>query len=110
MISFAELLALMALALVGWFWLDSIRIREIGMQAARAACQREGVQLLDDTVATRSLRFARDDDGRLCLQRAYEFEYSRTGNDRVRGSVMLRGREVVLLDVSGSAAPSFTVH
>lgn len=100
----------MALALVGWFWLDSIRIREIGMQAARAACQREGVQLLDDTVATRSLRFARDEHGRLCLQRVYEFEYSRSGNDRVRGSVMLQGREVVLLDVSRSAVPTFTVH
>lgn len=113
--SWAELLGLMGLTLVGWFWLDSIRVREIGVQAARAACRREDVQLLDESVAARSVRIARDDEGRACLQRVYEFEYSRSGNDRVRGSVTLRGRDVVMLDVVGRRAATereagFTLH
>ncbi|BAL24381.1 DUF3301 domain-containing protein [Azoarcus sp. KH32C] len=108
--SFGELLSVIGLCLAGWFWLDCIRMREIGVQAARAACRREGVQLLDDTVATRSLRFARDDEGRACLQRVYEFEYSNSGNDRQTGSVMLRGREVVMLDIGPRASNVVSLH
>jgi len=108
--SFLELVALMVLCLTGWLWLDSVKAREVGVQAARGACRREGVQLLDDTVSNRSLRLARDDDGRMCLQRVYDFEYSDSGNDRQRGSVMLRGKEVVMLDVGPRRAPTFMVH
>lgn len=96
----AELFVLILLCLLAWFWLDSIKVRELGVKAARESCLREGVQLLDDTVAFRSLRPARDDNGQVLLQRVYDFEYSGNGNDRYRGSVMLLGREVVMLDVS----------
>ena len=89
-----------ALCAIAWFWLDTVKVREIGRAAAKLACRREGVQLLDDTVAFRSLRLARNDDGRVALRRVYDFEYSADGNDRYRGSVMLLGREVVMLDVS----------
>lgn len=100
MISLAEVLGLLALCAGVWLWLDSIKVREVGVGAARHACRQEGVQLLDDTVVFRSLRLARDGDGRLKLQRVYDFEYSSTGNNRFRGSVMLLGQEVGLLDVS----------
>lgn len=96
----AELFVLILLCLLAWFWLDSIKVRELGVKAARESCLREGVQLLDDTVAFRSLRPARDDNGQVLLQRVYDFEYSGSGNDRYRGSLMLLGREVVMLDVS----------
>lgn len=95
-----EVFALVALGCLVWFWFDTIKAREAGLLAARASCQREGVQLLDDTVACRSTRFARDDNGRLVLRRVYDFEYSGSGNDRYRGSVMLLGKEVAMLDVS----------
>ena len=108
--SFPELIALMILCLCAWFWLDSARTREIGVQAARAACRREGVQFLDETVSSRSFRLVRDEDGRLCPQRVYDFEYSRSGNDRVHGSVMLRGKEVVMLEIAAAGAPVFTLH
>jgi len=105
-----ELFALIGLCLCGWFWLDGVRTREIGVLAARGACRREGVQFLDDTVSLRSLRLARDDNGRMCPQRVYEFEYSASGNDRLRGSVMLRGKEVVMLEIGPPGTPTFTVH
>ena len=55
--------------------------------------------LLDDTVAIASLRLRRDDDGRVHLQRAYDFEYSDSGNNRIRGGIVLLGRAVVMLNV-----------
>lgn len=98
--SFAELSALLLLGLGVWFWFDSLKAREVGVAAARNACEREGVQLLDETVSGRSLRLARDADGRLMIQRAYDFEYSDSGFDRYRGSVVLLGREVAMLDIT----------
>jgi hypothetical protein len=92
-----ETFSLLALAALAWLWLDSLKAREAGMHEARAACAGEGLQLLDDTVAIRSLRLARDDAGQLRLQRTYAFEFSDTGNDRRQGSVTLLGHEVVLL-------------
>jgi len=46
------------------------------------------------------MRFARNDKGHMALRRVYDFEYSGSGNDRYRGSVMLLGDDVVMLDVS----------
>lgn len=103
-----ETLSLLALCLIAWFWLDSVRLREIGIAAARRACEREAVQLLDDTVAFRSLRPVRNEHGHITLRRVYEFEYSGSGDDRQRGSVVLVGREVVLIDV-GACRPALHV-
>lgn len=98
--SFAELATLLLIGLIAWFWFDSLKAREAGIAAARAACEREGVQLLDETVASRSLRLGRDDNGHVAISRAYDFEYSDSGYDRFRGSVVLLGREVVMLDLA----------
>lgn len=110
MISFPELLGFMLLCLLGWFWLDGVKTREIGVQAARAACRREGVQFLDESVSSRSFRLVRDEAGRLCPQRVYDFEYSVSGNDRVQGSVVVRGKQVVMLEIGPPGAPTFTLH
>lgn len=95
-----EWIVLVLVCVGGWFWSNSIRAREAGMRAAREGCAREGVQLLDDTVVCRSTRFDRDDDGRVVLQRAYDFEYSGSGQDRYRGAVVLLGIDVTMLDIS----------
>jgi hypothetical protein len=94
-----EVLALAAAAALTWFWLESLKVREAAVGAAREACEAEGVLLLDDTVAIASVKLARNDAGRITVQRAYDFEYSDTGNDRRRGTVVLLGRRVVLLNV-----------
>src|SRR5574337_610722 len=75
------------------------RLPRIALAAARGACDAEGLQLLDDTVAVERLRPGRDDGGRLVLRRDYVFEYSRDGADRHRGALTLHGREVMLLDL-----------
>jgi hypothetical protein len=82
---------------VGWFWYDSMSAWEAGVQAARAACRAEGLQLLDETIAFASIRPRRDRSGRLCWLRIYHFEYSETGENRRHGSLHLLGRDLVFL-------------
>ena len=94
-----EIALLLACAALVWLWLDSLRAREAAVVAAREACAVEGLMLLDDTVAIAALRLARDADGHVKLQRAYNFEYSDTGNNRRDGSVVLLGRRVILFNV-----------
>ncbi|MBS1145106.1 MAG: hypothetical protein H6R14_2512 [Proteobacteria bacterium] len=93
------MLFLLLTAAAVWFWLDSLKAREIGVNAARQACQDDGLQFLDETVVGRSLRLARDDAGRLKIRRVFAFEYSDTGNDRRSGSVTLLGHDVELLHI-----------
>ena len=86
-----EAVALLALVGGALFWVDSLRARERAVIAGRAACERYGLQLLDDTVAIAQLRLARDDDGRLRLRRTYAFEFTDTGNNRRRGAIVMLG-------------------
>ncbi len=106
-----EIFAIVLLASAVWLWLDSLKIREIAVSAARAACSADGLMLLDDTVAIANLKLKRDDDGQVRLQRAYDFEYSDNGNNRLKGSVLLVGSRVILLNIGLRLAPDVrTLH
>lgn len=106
-----EIFGIFALGAVAWLWLDSLKAREIAIGAARAACAADGLMLLDATVAIASLKPVRDDDGRLRLQRAYDFEYSDTGNNRLKGGVVMLGHRVVIINVGLRPAPAVrTLH
>ena len=98
--TFIELLTVLVLGGVVWFWFDSLKAREAGLEAARRACLREGLQFLDETVVGHGIRFARDDNGHLVLRRGFDFEYSLSGDDRYRGAVVIEGRDVVLVDTA----------
>ncbi len=89
-----ELAALAAIALLAWLWYDSMRARERAVAAGRGACEREGLQLLDDTVECTSVRPARDAEGRARLRRIYRFEFSDTGDNRRAGRIVMLGAEV----------------
>ena len=106
-----EILAIVVVGAVAWLWLDSLRAREAAVFAAREACAAEGLMLLDDTVSISMVKPARDEDGHVKLKRAYEFEFSDTGDNRRKGSVVLLGRRVVLFNV-GLREPSLptTLH
>lgn len=94
-----ELIILCFLAAGIWLWLDGLRARESAMAAAHQACADEGWQLLDETVCLRRMRPARDEESRFCWRRDFEFEFSDTGDNRRRGWVTLRGREVEMLNL-----------
>lgn len=87
----AELLLLALLGATGWFWLDSLRARERAMAAARRACERDGLLLLDDTVSCVRLRPGRDDEGHFAFERSFRFEFSDDGDNRRAGTVTVLG-------------------
>lgn len=101
MITIWDLLPLGVIALLVWYWMDSLKTREIALAAARAACARVGHQFLDDTVATERTRLARNDAGQTCLRRVYRFEYSDTGDNRHRGAVIMLGRSIDVVQIAG---------
>ena len=85
--------ALVLLALACWYWYDGLRAREIALVAGRTACQHDGLQFLDETVALQSVHLRRDDNGRLRLRRSYAFEFSDPhfagGDNRRDGAVVM---------------------
>lgn len=86
-----EIIVFLCIAALFWFWMDSIKARELAVSHASRVCAEEGVQLLDDTVAIRSLRLARNESGGLRLMRKYDFEFSDTGENRRSGWLVLLG-------------------
>ncbi len=88
------LLLLIALGLVLWFWHNTLRMRELALQAAQEICQRQQLQLLDATVTLRRITLRRDAAGRAILQRTFQFTYSAAGDDRHNGFIITAGNHV----------------
>ncbi len=85
---------LLVLAAAGLFWLSAVNARDKARERARNFCERHGWQLLDQTVALRSLRPTRTSDG-LRLKRRYHFEFSPDGSGRRRGELSLCGTRIL---------------
>jgi hypothetical protein len=110
-LSLMEIAGVVLLVAISWLWLDSLKAREIAVRGAREACAAEGLMLLDYTVAIASLKLARDGEGRIRIQRAYDFEYSDTGDNRLKGGIVLLGHRVTLLNVGVRRVPTLrTLH
>ena len=88
------LLTIGALILGVWFWFDAMRAREKAVAGARIHCEKNGLQLLDDTVALGWLGLRRQ-DGLLYFLRVYVFEYAATGTTRHHGFVSLLGQQLL---------------
>jgi hypothetical protein len=83
----------------GWFWYDSMRARERAVALGRNACEREGLQFLDETVLCTRTRPARAADGRVRLRRVYRFEFSDDGVNRRAGELVLLGPALESLEL-----------
>lgn len=90
---------LLLLGLVAWFWLDSLRSRELATHTCKAVCRRDQLQFLDDTVALQRLSLARDPHGRLQFRRTYRFEFATTGDRRFQGLVVMLGSQLQVLNM-----------
>lgn len=95
-----SILILLFLATLAWFWMNSIRAKEIAMQASALACQQIEAQFLDQTASLKNIHLVRNKSGRLSLERTYSFDFSRDRETRTQGLVMIKGYLVskVLLD------------
>jgi len=89
-----NMIFLLLLAALVWYWFDSLRALEHARDVGRRACSDADVQFLDDTVARIALELVRDESGRRVLRRTYRFEFSETGNSRLEGRIILLGHKV----------------
>jgi hypothetical protein len=109
--SWFEIFSTGVLGALFWLWFDSTRVHEIAVGRARSQCLTENVQFLDDTVSLANIKPARDENGRLTLQRTYVFEYSDTGNNRQLGNISMLGKKVQFLNIStGLAGADINLH
>lgn len=91
----SEILVLLAFAVLAWFWFDSLKVRERALAVGPGACERSGLQFLDQTVECISLRLARNEDGRVSIRRIYRFEFTDNGESRRAGTIVMMGSRVV---------------
>lgn len=85
---------LLVLAILSWFWFDSLRALEVARHMGKQVCKRANVQFLDDTVASTSLKLVRNQFGRRVLRRTYRFEFSETRDSRLEGQLILLGNQI----------------
>jgi hypothetical protein len=86
------LIALLVLAGSIWFWLDSIKVKELAVRSAAQACQAIQVQFLDQTVSLAKIKPVRNAAGRLTWRRIYTFEFTMQGEQRYKGQAIMRGQ------------------
>jgi len=88
------LIALLLLAVVVIGWSATRSAADVARHHGRMACERAGVQWLDQSVALTRLGLRRDGHGRLRVLSHYSFDYSADGVSRRRGSMALLGSEL----------------
>jgi hypothetical protein len=97
---FPELIIALLLALVAAFWADSMGARERANEAARDICARNGLSLLDETVALATRQLIRGSRGHLTLRRTYTFDYCEDGYSRSSGFIILQGHRVTAMGLA----------
>lgn len=93
-----DVVMLLALLLLGYFWWMQDQYRRRAFALAKQACDRAGVQLLDDSVGLKRLRLRRVRGGFL-LERQFSFEFTPSGAARFVGSVVFAGARVQAVDL-----------
>lgn len=89
-----ELILLVILIAIAWFWLDSLDKRERAILLGRELAARFNLQLLDETVACSKIWLARNSRGRMHFLRTYEFDVSANGADRLPCHLLLLGSQL----------------
>ncbi len=94
-----SLLAIGLLLLAGWFWLDSLRAREMALFVVQRRCENDHQQWLDQTVMLKTLRLHWGAQG-VRFKRRYGFEFSNEGTIREHGELSLIGLEVEFITLA----------
>ena len=76
------------------YWLDASDKKQRATVIGRQACEKEGLQFLDDTVVLDTLRVCRSPQGGLLFMRRYHFEFTSDGGHRYSGEIRLLGRRL----------------
>ncbi|MEI7934937.1 MAG: DUF3301 domain-containing protein [Chlorobiaceae bacterium] len=95
----AEVIIVLLLIFLAWFWNISMKSREIGLFLVKKACDEEGLQLLDESIVCTRMSLHRQSFGRWAVQRVYQFDFSEDGLNRRPGAIHLMGAEIIFLSL-----------
>jgi len=101
-----SLIWLLAITLVAGFCWQTYQVKPYAVLAVKSKCQQLGLQLLDQSVALKSIRIKRGNNGWPNLMRCYVFEFSSTGDERYYGKIWLRGIVTESIDLAAHRLPS----
>lgn len=94
-----DFLLIILLLLIGYYWSDSMKAREIAFYYVKHHCQQIDVQLLDEYVALNGLWLKKDKYGKTKTWRSYQFEFTSTGYERYNGKVIMLGRKIISIQL-----------
>jgi hypothetical protein len=104
-----EIILIIIVVFIAWFWLDSIAKREIAVQLGGELAQRCQLQLLDETVACTKLTIGRDHKGHAQFVRNYVFEVTANGSERMHCHLELLGRQLKSWHIPPHVQPEFNI-
>ncbi len=94
-----ELFLIVLVVLIGLYWSNAMKAREIALNAVKRHCQKMDVQLLDEYVALNGLWPKRTERGTLMAWRSYQFEFTSTGDERYNGKVVMLGMKILSIQL-----------
>ena len=86
-----EIYILILFVLLATYLWASVKAKEIAIRMGYQACERKGLQFLDQTVEQQSVRLGRDRRKNPCWIRKYQFEFATDGELRYEGQLILHG-------------------
>lgn len=89
-----EIVLILILLAIAWFWLDSLSKRERAILLGSELASRFNLQLLDETVVCSRIWLGRNRRGHVQFLRTYEFDVSASGDDRLHCHLMLLGNQL----------------
>lgn len=90
-----DVMIIVSLGFVGWVFWRQLALRELALTHALAVCERQGLQLLDQSIGLSGVSFQRRPSGSWCLTRKYQFEFTSTGERRYTGRIIMAGQTVL---------------
>ncbi|MFP6803539.1 MAG: DUF3301 domain-containing protein [Pseudomonadales bacterium] len=90
-----SILFIIVIVVVALYWHNSMQSKTYAVQYARKECEKEGAQLLDQTVQRIRLSWSRDRNDQWRLWREYRFDYSIDGVNRLEGRLVILGYRLV---------------
>jgi hypothetical protein len=96
---------LLLAGLVLLYWWHSGVYKGRALELAERYCREHDLQLLDQSMVIRGLWPIRRADGRLGLRRNYQFEFTSTGDQRYRGTLVLHGLRLQSLELEAYKLP-----
>jgi hypothetical protein len=104
-LTLTDLLLWALIATAAYLWWYGRGLKDAALKAAKRYCQKQQLQLLDESLVLDKLQMSRDERGHLCLQRRYRFEFSATGDERYQGTIALTGKRIIRIELQPHRMP-----